>query len=66
VLRTRRTGASAFFGFSTRRGFDRTPIDVHCEWAMTTAALTRVPSSQIGLVGSLAFILLVVVSIIPH
>jgi hypothetical protein len=34
--------------------------------AMTTAALSRVPSSQIGLVGALAFILLVVVSIIPH
>jgi hypothetical protein len=35
--------------------------------AMTTAALTRVPSSQItGLVGTLAFILLVVVTIIPH
>jgi hypothetical protein len=34
--------------------------------AMTTAALTRVPSSQIGLAGTLAFILLVVVSIIPH
>lgn len=36
--------------------------------AMTTAAaLTRVPSSQItGLVGALAFILLVVISIIPH
>jgi hypothetical protein len=42
--------------------------------AMTTAALTRVPSSQIGLAlssqiglaGALAFILLVVVTIIPH
>jgi hypothetical protein len=34
--------------------------------AMTTAALTRVPTSQIGLVGALAFILLVVVTIIPH
>jgi len=34
---------------------------------MTTAALTRVPSSQtIGLVGAFAFTLLVVVSIIPH
>jgi hypothetical protein len=33
---------------------------------MTTAALTRDYSSHIGLVGSLAFILLVVVSIIPH
>jgi hypothetical protein len=35
---------------------------------MTTAAtLTRVPSSQItGLVGAFAFILLVVISIIPH
>ena len=33
---------------------------------MTTATLTRVPLSPIGLVGSLAFILLVVVSIIPH
>jgi hypothetical protein len=32
----------------------------------TAAALTRVSSSQIGLVGALAFILLVVVSIIPH
>jgi len=66
VLRTRRTCASPFFGFVPAPGFDRTPIDVHCEWAMTTAALTRVPSSQIGLVGSLAFILLVVISIIPH
>jgi hypothetical protein len=36
--------------------------------AMTTAALTRVPSSSqiAGLAGTLAFILLVVVSIIPH
>jgi hypothetical protein len=33
---------------------------------MTTAALTHVPTSQIGLVGALAFMLLVVVSIIPH
>jgi hypothetical protein len=34
---------------------------------MTTATLTRVPPSQmIGLVGTLAFILLVVISIIPH
>ena len=33
---------------------------------MTTAALTRVPTSHIGLVGALAFILLVVVTIIPH
>jgi hypothetical protein len=38
------------------------------EGAMTTAAtLTRATSSQtIGLVGALAFILLVVISIIPH
>jgi hypothetical protein len=34
---------------------------------MTTAqALTRVPSRPIGLVGALALILLVVISIIPH
>jgi hypothetical protein len=40
---------------------------------MTTSALTRVPSSQIagltqitGLAGTLALILLVVISIIPH
>lgn len=33
---------------------------------MTTAALTRVPSSLFPLAGALALILLVVVSIIPH
>jgi len=35
--------------------------------AMTTATLTRVSPSQItGLVGALAFILLVIISVIPR
>jgi len=33
---------------------------------MTTAALTRVPAAPMGLAGALAFIILVVVSILPH
>jgi hypothetical protein len=34
--------------------------------AMTTAVLTRVPASQIGIVGSLTFILIAIISVIPR
>jgi hypothetical protein len=34
--------------------------------AMTTAALTRVPASQIGLVGTLTFVLIAIISVIPR
>ena len=33
---------------------------------MTTAALTRVPASQIGLVGTLTFVLIAIISVIPR
>jgi hypothetical protein len=71
VLRTGRTAATPSSGFS--------PLLVQCdltdgettgnvESAMTTAALTRDSSSAqlIGLAGTFAFIIFVVVLILPH
>jgi hypothetical protein len=71
VLRTGRTAATPSSGFSAllpQVRFDRRRNDRQGESAMTTAALTRDSSSAqvIGLAGAFAFIIFVVVLILPH
>jgi hypothetical protein len=56
-----------FFALAAQVRFDRRRIDRQGERAMTTATLSRAPSSPIiGLAGAFAFIISVVVLILPH
>jgi hypothetical protein len=71
VLRTRRTAATPSSGFSVRsssRDLTDGETTGKVGSAMTTAALTRDSSSAqlIGLAGAFAFIIFVVVLILPH